>query len=246
MDKISVVIATYNRFKYLLNTIKSINNQTYKNIEIIVVNDKSTDPTYYKYDWSRTNVKMIHLPQNTKKMFGHACAGFVRNRGIKESSGKYIAFCDDDDIWFPKKIELQLEAIKKTGCKMSSTNGWVGNGVFNPNKKYPPYLGHYNHPKKSTQEKDTKITSEQKDVLIYPNGFPNIWNLEFLKPVNYVICSSVLIEKSILDKINNMKHVKNGVEDYDCWLRALQHTNSVFVNDMCFYYDRNHGDGKNY
>ena len=70
--------------------------------------------------------------------------------------------------------------------------------------------------------------------------------LDFLKIHNCVICSSVIIEKDILDKINNMNHVKNGQEDYDCWLRALHHTNSVYVKDICFYYDNGHGYGRNY
>ena len=78
------------------------------------------------------------------------------------------------------------------------------------------------------------------------NGFPTIWNLNFLKIHNCVICSSVLIEKEILDKINNMKCIKNGCEDYNCWLRALEYTDSVYVKDICFYYDSGHGNGKNY
>ena len=53
MDKVSVVIPTYNRFKYLLNAIISILTQTYKNIEIIVVNDGSTEDEYYKYDFKK-------------------------------------------------------------------------------------------------------------------------------------------------------------------------------------------------
>ena len=47
-------------------------------------------------------------------------------------------------------------------------------------------------------------------------------------------------------RINNMKCLKNGQEDYDCWLRALEHTDSVYVRDICFYYDNKHGDGQNY
>ena len=103
MDKVSVVIPTYNRFKYLLNTIKSVKEQTYSNIEIIIVNDNSTQNEYYDYDWKTNDIKIIHLEENSKKKFGFACAGFVRNQGIEISTGKYIAFCDDDDIWFPQK-----------------------------------------------------------------------------------------------------------------------------------------------
>ena len=47
----------------------------------------------------------------------------------KISTSKYIGFCDDDDTWFPNKIELQLKAMKITGCKMSSTDGLIGNGI---------------------------------------------------------------------------------------------------------------------
>jgi hypothetical protein len=77
-------------------------------------------------------------------------------------------------------------------------------------------------------------------------GFPEIWHLPFLKIHNCVICSSVVIEKTLLDTIGNMKKVKNGDEDYGCWLRALEHTDLVYVPDVCFYYDGGHGDGQNY
>jgi hypothetical protein len=49
-----------------------------------------------------------------------------------------------------------------------------------------------------------------------------------------------------MDKIGNMGNLHNGLEDYDCWLRALEHTDLVYVPDICFYYDGGHGDGRNY
>ena len=85
------------------------------------------------------NIIILHLEKNSKNIFGYACAGFVRNKGIESSLGKYIAFCDDDDIWFPSKIELQLNAMKTTGCKMSSTDGLFGEGVYDSNKIYKKY-----------------------------------------------------------------------------------------------------------
>ena len=239
MDKVSVVIPTYNRFKYLLNTIKSVKEQTYSNIEIIVVNDRSTQNEYYSYDWEKDDIKIIHLEKNSKDIFGYACAGYVRNNGIEFASGKYIAFCDDDDIWFPNKIELQIKAIQETDCKMSSTDGLVGNGIFDSKKSYEKYNAEHCY-------KVLQNIYKSKGSNLLENGFPNIWNLDFLKIHNCIICSSVVIEKTILDKINNIKCVKNGEEDYDCWLRALHHTDSVYVKDICFYYDNGHGDGQNY
>ncbi len=237
MDKISIVIPTYNRFKYLLNTIQSIKTQTYENIEIIVVNDCSTQKEYYEYNWN--DVKIIHLKKNSKDIFGYACAGYVRNQGISVASGKYIGFCDDDDLWFPQKIELQIKAMLETNCKMSSTDGLIGNGMYNSNITYKKYNGeHYYNILQDIYK------NKGSNILQY--GFPHIWDLDFLRVHNCIICSSVIIEKSILDKINNMKILKNGQEDYDCWLRALEHTNSVYVKDICFYYDGGHGDGQNY
>tara|TARA_B100000795_G_C22806649_1_gene445377 strand:+ start:2641 stop:3342 length:702 start_codon:yes stop_codon:yes gene_type:complete len=230
MEKVNVIIPTFNRFKYLLNTIESIKKQTYINLEIIVINDKSTQKEYYEYDWDANNITIIHLDQNSKQKFGYACPGYVRNKGIEISTGKYIAFCDDDDIWFQKKIELQINAMKKSGCKMSSTDGLIGNGVYDVNKNYKKY-----------NAENFYITLRniyrRIDSDLLENGFPKIWTQDFLKIHNCIICSSVLIEKNILDKINNFKNVNIGLEDYDCWLRALEHTDSIYINDVCFYYD---------
>jgi glycosyltransferase involved in cell wall biosynthesis len=239
MEKVSVIIPTFNRFKYLLNAIKSIKDQTYTNIEIIVVNDCSIEKDYYEYDWKANNIIIINLEENSKKKFGFACASLIRNKGIEISSGKYIAFCDDDDIWFSQKIELQIKAMKETGCKMSSTDGLIGNGIYDSTKIYQKYNAEHYY---STLES----TYKSRGSNLLDNGFPEIWNLEFLKIHNCMICSSVIMEKEVLDKINNFKIMPPPGEDYDCWLRGLEHTNSVYVKDICFYYDSLHGYGQQY
>lgn len=237
MDKVSIIIPTYNRFKFLLNTIKSIQQQSYTNIEIIVINDCSTEQDYYNYKFD--DIIMVHLDKNSKNIFGYTCIAYVRNRGIQISTGKYIAFCDDDDTWFPDKIQKQINAMKKTGCNMSSTEGLFGVGIYNPNKSYKSYNS------KRFYNKLQDIYKKKQSTLLI-NGFPDIWDSKFLKIHNCMITSSVIIEKDILDKINNFKNMKPPGEDYDCWLRALEYTNSVYVKDICFYYDAGHGFGKNY
>ena len=152
---------------------------------------------------------------------------------------------------------------------MSCTDGLIGNGVHNANKKYLPYNAKHNinivfgiskrnakHninivfgiSKRNAKHYYRTLLSIyiKKGSNLLRKGFPDIWTLDFLKIHNCIICSSVLIEKDILDKISNFKNVKNGQEDYDCWLRALEHTNCVYVKDICFYYDNNHGNGQNY
>jgi len=224
-DKVSVIITTYNRFRYLLNTIESVKNQTYKNIEIIVVNDKSTEKEYYEYDWKDINI--IHLEQNSKMKFGFACpGGYQRNFGIDASTGSIIAFCDDDDSWFPQKIELQVNAMKETGCKMSSTQAYTGYGMYNPNMRYMlflniPYL-------------------RSKGYIL-----PSIFNKALIQKRNFMICSSVIIHKDVIDRVGKFI-IANKNEDYEYWLRALDHTNSVFVNLPLVYYDMGHGYGQKY
>lgn len=234
--KVSVIIPTYNRFQYLLNAISSIKSQTYKNIEIIVVNDKSTQPEYYAHDFG--DIQIIHLPENTKQLFGYACAGYVRNIGIARSTGKYIAFCDDDDIWFPDKVEKQIIAMKTSGCRMSCTEGFHGNGQYNPNLTYPKYNKEYH------LETIQNIYIKNNSNLMN-NGYPSIWTFDFLRIHNCVITSSVIVEKQLVKYVNGFPCI-NRAEYYSLWLKLLQYTNAVYVDEPLFYYDGNHGDGQLY
>lgn len=239
-DMVSVIIPTYNRYQFMLNAVKSVKEQTYKNIEIIVINDCSTEKEYYDTSNNILNdVTIIHLEENSRKKLGYPCAGYVRNKGIIKATGKYIAFLDDDDIWLPNKLEYQIKMMNTSNCKMSCTDGLIGSGVYDINKKYMVYNAEnfYNTLQNIYKSRGSNLLD---------NGFPDIWNLNFLKIHNCCITSSVVIERSILDKINNMKEFKNGTEDYDCWLRVLEHTNIAYVKDICFYYDGGHGYGQNY
>ena len=239
MEKVSVIIPTFNRFKYVLNTINSVKNQTYSNIEIIVVNDCSSEKDYYTHNWDNEGVIFLNLKQNSKKKFGYGSAANTRNKGIEISTGSYIAFCDDDDIWFPNKLELQVNAMKDTGCKMCCTEGLIGNGIYNQSNYYKKYnTEHY--------YKDIQNIYKKKNSKLLDNGYPKIWNYEFIKIHNSIICSSVIIKKEILNTINNFIKLNPPGEDYDCWIRALKYTDCVYIDDICFYYDIGHGKGRNY
>ena len=79
MDLISVIISSYNRYESLLNAIISVKNQTYKNIEIIIINDGSSD-TRYKNLKNSENFKIIHLDENnSRNKLGFPSCGYVRN-----------------------------------------------------------------------------------------------------------------------------------------------------------------------
>lgn len=237
---ISVIIPTFNRFDSLLHAVTSVVEQTYKNIEIIIVNDCSTDEKYYKFNFSEKfgqNLKIIHMKTNTKNIFGYPCAGMVRNIGIKNSQGDFIAFLDDDDYWFPEKLEKQLKEIKNIKCEMSCTEGVVGDGLYNKNINYKKYNSEHCIDKivefyKNKYNGGTKFLN-----LLQKKKFPRVWNLEFIAVHNCCICSSILIKKNILEKTNLFKHLPNGEEDWELWLRLLRYTNCIYIDEPCLFYN---------
>lgn len=106
----SVVIPTHNAKKTIKKTLKSVINQTFKNYEIVIVDDCSKDSTIEQVqsilEDAYVNYKIVKLKVNSYS----ACA---RNVGVKLSIGEYIAFLDDDDLWLSNKLEVQHDAIKK-------------------------------------------------------------------------------------------------------------------------------------
>jgi len=105
---VSVIIPTYNRAEYVCDAIESVLNQTYKNIEIIVVDDGSTDDTK---EWIKKYLSSSKLKYIYQENRGVSSA---RNTGIKIAKGEYLAFLDSDDLFLPKKIELQVKEFKKS------------------------------------------------------------------------------------------------------------------------------------
>lgn len=103
---VSVVIPTHNRAHCLERSISSVLNQTHREIEVIVVDDCSTDNTDFLIkSFSDERLQYIKLQKKSG-----ACA--ARNVGILHSSGDYIAFQDSDDEWLPNKLELQIELLR--------------------------------------------------------------------------------------------------------------------------------------
>ena len=106
---VSVVIATYNREKSIGKAIKSAIDQSYRNIEVIVSDDGSTDQTKKVVQTYLKNPKVRYIYQENKK-----CHVYPMNNGIKVAKGKYIAILDDDDFWCDKnKIEKQVNFLEK-------------------------------------------------------------------------------------------------------------------------------------
>lgn len=100
----SVVIPVYNRAVSLLATLESIEKQTFRDFEVLVVDDGSSDGSVAAAE-SFSFVKVL-CQQNSGP-------GTARNRGISEAQGEYIAFLDSDDLWFPWTLKRYAETIEK-------------------------------------------------------------------------------------------------------------------------------------
>ena len=120
---------------------------------------------------------------------------------------------------------------------MSSTEGFFGEGVYDKNKTYPLYNSEnwFNFIKK--KYKKTNYFKDKK--------FPEVWDLNFIKIHNSIVYSSVIVEKELFNRLGGFRGLPKS-PDYDCWLGLLQLTNSIYVDKPLFYYDNNHGDGRNY
>ncbi len=115
-DLVSIIVPVYNVEKFLDDTINSVLNQTYKNWELLLINDCSVDNSKKVYEKYKNNkrIKWIDLKRNS----GTAEA---RNKGIKVASGNYICFLDSDDFWNKDKLSKQVSFMKKNDYAFSFT-----------------------------------------------------------------------------------------------------------------------------
>ncbi len=117
-ELVSVIMPTYNASKYLADSIESILAQTYTNLELIITDDCSTDNTRIileEYSRKDPRVKVEYLKKNCGP-------GIARNKSIERAQGRYIAFCDCDDRWFPEKLEKQIAHMTRKDCALCSSS----------------------------------------------------------------------------------------------------------------------------
>jgi glycosyltransferase involved in cell wall biosynthesis len=104
---VSVIVPTFNRAYCLADTLRTVLAQTHRDFELIVVDDGSTDGTEAMLREQVQDTRLKYIRQN------NAGVSAARNTGMRESQGKYIAFCDSDDLWHPSKLEMQVAAMEK-------------------------------------------------------------------------------------------------------------------------------------
>ncbi|PMO34029.1 glycosyltransferase family 2 protein [Vibrio breoganii] len=116
-EKVSIITPSFKSLHYIMDCINSVHAQTYTNFEMLIVDDASPDDSaaYIERNLPDERFKLIKLKSNV----GAAAA---RNEALRVASGRYIAFLDSDDIWYPSKLEKQLEFMTANNYSFTFTS----------------------------------------------------------------------------------------------------------------------------
>ena len=204
--KVSIIIPTYNRAKLLSRAIKSVLDQTFKDFELIIVDDGSTDNTRQAVErFQKRDSRIKYIWQENS-----GAPARPKNTGIKNAKGNYIAFLDDDDEWLSEKLEKQLELFEG----LESDLGFVGCNILVIN------------------ESNKKIWREYK----IPRYSSQIFFEELLEGNFILTSSSIMIKKEVLDKIGLFDENLKFGDDWDLWLRISKKYRFAFVPDFLVKY----------
>ena len=220
---VSIIIPTYQRFEDVQEAINSALKQTFVPIEVIVVNDCSSDQRYSKlseiYKNYEDKVHVVDMPKNSKEISGTSSAqGLTKNLGLEMARGEWVAFLDDDDVYIDdNKLKLQIDEMVKNSCLMSSTNMVTG---------VPPYRYRY------VSEPTLYFDSFKYGVDLGNQAYRLSGDL--ILHVNLINNSTVVLHRSIVEQVGLFKACK--YEDWDYWIRAMMHTDCIYLNIPTVYY----------
>ncbi|MEV4420653.1 glycosyltransferase family 2 protein [Patulibacter sp. NPDC049589] len=180
---VSVVIPTRNRLPMLRLALSSVFRQTHTALEVIVVDEASSDGTS---EWlaSIDDSRLIPVRHEQPKKLPAA-----RNAGLNRARGEYIAFLDDDDLWAPQKIELQLSALASTKTVWNVSGSVVVDDSLAPTQIYPAF---------SPETIRRRITVSN----VVPAGG-----------------SGVMAKTSVLRDVGGFDESLVASEDWECWIR---------------------------
>lgn len=209
---VSVIIPSYNHEKYIKDCIESVLNQTYKNIEVLVEDDCSSDNT-------QEIIKKIK-DKRLKTIFSKKNKGTVRtiNHLMSLCKGEYIAILGSDDYWYPEKLEKQIEIFKekKVGAVFSEVdivdeygNVYENDGDFS-----------------SDIFKKENMSQGKRMRLFYSIG-------------NHLCHPSSIVSREVFNNIGYYNPLYRQLHDYEYWVRLVNKYNIYIVNEKLMAYRRN-------
>ena len=194
---VSVIVPTYNRPDMLKEALTSVLSQTYQNVEVIVVNDAGDDVKDV-IDALNSEGKIIYLQHKENKGLPAA-----RNTGLKAAKGKYIAYLDDDDIYYPNHLETLVNFLENSDYKVAYTDSYCA---------FQEWIT------------DRYVTVGKK--IIYSHDF----NRQKLLISNYIPVLNMVHRKDIIELAGLFDETLDAHEDWDMWIRLSQYGDFHHIN----------------
>jgi glycosyltransferase involved in cell wall biosynthesis len=206
MVKVSILMPAYNEEKYISEAINSVINQTFKDWELIIINDASTDKTKEIVEKFIKKDKRIKLINNKTNKFQSA----AREKGKKQAKGKYIAFLDADDKYLKNKLEKQINFLEKhPDIDLVYTN----------------MLRVFKNGEKSLIQ-GIKFEEDPRKLLLKAMKRKDLGKIKAHKLINFkkrkrlIPSASVILKRSVFNKVQYDKKLKVS-EDYDLWYQII-------------------------
>ncbi|MGD9835500.1 MAG: glycosyltransferase [Piscinibacter sp.] len=210
---VSVILPTYNCGRFVADAIDSVLSQTYQPIEVVVVDDGSTDDT----------LKVVARFGDRVRVFTQANAGpaAARNRAVSEARGEYLAFLDGDDLWLPGHTETLMGQFERQSDCRVVYGGWL---VWHPNQdgSFPPL----------------QVPAPTLAPRVDPEGSGWLYSRLLFDSVIHIIAS--VIHRSVFDAVGGFDQTLRTGSDYDFWLKVSRRHPAVKLDVPVAVYRQNH------
>jgi glycosyltransferase involved in cell wall biosynthesis len=221
MPEVSVIIPTYNCGQYIVEAIESVRGQTYKDFEIVVVDDGSTDNTREVLKEYIENSLINYIYQKNQG------PGAARNTGIRSARGEYVAFLDADDTLTEDSLEKRMGLINSY-----PDVGFVFSNFYDQ--------GHWSEKGIAFKDKDFVLKFRKTahfspvGVIFSSNSFKDICVIPF-----YVQTATVITKRTLYESVGLFRTDTYACEDRDMWLRLGKHEKKIgYINLPLAYYKR--------
>lgn len=212
---VTVIIPVYNAEQTICETLDSVLSQSYKELQVIVVDDASEDNSVEKIkSYCDSRLELIQLSEN-----GNVIS--ARNYALNLAKGDYIAFLDSDDIWMPTKIEKQVTLLENESS-IGACFTWgeiIDENSCTHSLEHPEIQWFY-------------------DVFHEGNRSHKEWLLRLLTGGNFFLCSSSFIRSEIVQKVGKQNLTLLQLQDYEYWIRVLSHCNVHIICEELTRYRR--------
>ncbi len=224
---VSVIIPTYNRGAYIVEAVESVLAQTYRSVEVIIVDDGSTDDTFERLASYQSRLTILKT--------NHGGAPHARNVGVQVARGKYVAFLDSDDRYLPHKLKLQVQVLERfpdVDLVYSEFSGF-GDGVT---EEF--HLKSYHAP--AFRNGETYDRYFERAIVLRDVGIEcppwserklyigHIFD-QYLRTL-FVFVNSLLVRRDVLAAVGDHDETLSLFDGYDLVLRIAKHSQIAFVD----------------